>query len=185
MKFDYIKGSGLFPALMVLAACGGGGTGNGPSVESFAARFAELSSDPNLNSSTPNATLAVTTGSANYEGIVNMALSSNGYFGTFSMDVDFTSDTFSGSAGNFEQYAASVASESNGSPVKGGFDMSGTLTGNNETVEGGLDGTAIGEIDGHTVDMAVSGSITGLNAEGVRVYFDGDGFDGGTGFGLQ
>ncbi len=94
------------------------------------------------------------------------------YLGTLDMDVNFNSDTLSGSAGNFVEYFSLVASPTTGSNAPGSLTISGNLTGSNETLTSGISGTAVGSVDGTALNMNMTGNLTGLGAEGMMLWFN-------------
>ena len=122
-------------------------------------------------------------GSANYDGIINVGASSGGslvgYLGQLDVTVDFSADTVSGSAGNFYSYGGTfspTAPNPLGPSVAGSLSFDGSLTGTNESagVGGGIDGTFSGTVDGITETAGgLSGMIMGDSREGVILYLSG------------
>ena len=181
-------------AVTLLSACGGGGTGSGgfPGLEEYAADFAALRSDPTLASNTSDATVNALSGSATYNGVINVGTdaASNpagqaAYYGGLRLNVDFSSDAITGSAGNFVQFFSEIASSKTGNGVPGSLTLAGNLTGANTAGLGsGLTGTAGGSIDGIDVAYTFDGNITGVAGNGISLFFDdaNDESSGGVGF---
>lgn len=149
-------------ALVALAACGGGTTGNG-----FASQFASLSA---LSSDlTPEPSLP--TGNATYRGVANFDLGTDGiviagYYGDLELAVDFAANSLLGDITKFANYEQIT--------VSGRVDVTGgRLTGANETGLGnGIVAVAGGTIDGTPINMNVDGSFIRANGEGIVLYFD-------------
>ncbi|QMU58260.1 MAG: hypothetical protein GKR98_08675 [Boseongicola sp.] len=159
-------------SLLALSACGGGGGSN-----FGAADYAAFASDPNLGALTPDATVDALNSSPTYNGysslIVGSGLDAVFYYGTLNVSANFSSNTLTGSTGNFTRYYSAIASPSNGQSASGSIALNGTITPlDNTTFDGSIGGTAIGSIDGTTVNGDLTGRFTGLNAEGVSVTID-------------
>lgn len=185
----YLKSASLLVAAVgLLGACGGGGGGGSSAAgaDAFAARFAELNGDPTLVSPTMQTTVDALSGSATYEGILNVSLDdpsnpagSTGYYGNIAVGVDFDDNSISGEAGDFVQYFSEIASSQTGSAVSGSLDITGDLLPANESAGGGIMGEATGSIDGYDVAYDVEGNITGVSGNGMTLSFDGPDLSGG------
>jgi len=176
------KSSVSILTIMTLSACGGGGGGLG--LAGLEARLTTLSTDPTIASMTPDATVNARSGTASYSGVVNIGTDdpanpagATAYLGNLDMAVNFnnasTSDAVSGSASGFVQYFSEVASPNTGNAVPGSLDISGALTGDNETMTDGITGVATGSIDGTTVAYDVEGNINGVSSNAMFLWFDG------------
>ncbi len=173
-------------AALSLAACGGGGGsssggGGGSGLDSYAAAIADLQSNEDLLTFTPEENLP--TGSATYRGVVGFNTTGafevgetpdpqdlvdqiEGYVGGVSVTVDFADDTLDGEVVAFEDFE--------GNSVSGRLDIdNGTLTGTNTAgIAEGYDATAAGSIDGTDYVFDVEGAFLGDNGEGMSLYFD-------------
>ena len=173
---------------VLLSACGGGGARGLNSLS----QFQSLAANPDLQqnqigSLTQNTVVDGAAGTANYAGFANLSADSTFYVGNLSVAVDFTNDTVGGNMNNFVEYFSVVASPTNGQSVAGSFTIAGVLNaGQNESLTDGLSGTATGTLDGTAITYDMDGNITGLDREGVILYFDDQAsINGGVGLALR
>jgi len=176
MKFKALLMAATFGAL---SACGGGGSGG----LTFA-DYANLSAATDLNDLTPDATVNGASDTLNYSGFVNIGPDTGGstlvgYIGNLDVAVDFGADTVDGSATNFGEWTA--ASPSGAVPaVSGSLDINGALTTvNDDSLGAGMNGTAVGTVDGYNFNMTFDGNVLGADRSGVVLYFDNIGDLGG------
>ncbi len=175
-------------AVTLLSACGGGGGGGGTiSIQELA--ILEGSADrSNFESD-----LVVNTASdtLNYVGFVNIGPDTDpisdpvAYVGRLSLTVDFATDAVSGTASNFGDFL-NFNLDGTLPSVPGSLALNGTLTGDNQSIGSGIDGTATGTVGGYDLDMTLEGNILGDDTRsGVALWFDGTGFEGGVGLAVR
>lgn len=172
--------------LALLTACGGGGGGGGlgSSVGSGSGdvftQYAALAAAPELGTQATEVVVDAMSSTVAYDGVINLNHDGDGYYGPMSVSVNYGTDKFTGSAGNFQRYEVVPPSTAVLTNVSGSISMSGSLTGDNETsVTSGLTGTGSGSVAGDAVSYTIGGHIAGDNAEGVALYLDEVGTLGG------
>ena len=180
------KATLLICATAALTACGGGGGGIGSgTLNGYLADYAQLKDDPTRGGLSPQSTIDLQRGAATYTGVINIGIDqpedTRSYLGGISMTVNFVDgpDAITGSAQDFVLYTARIASPDIGNAVSGSLAFSGTTTANNGTIAGGLAGTMTGAIEGVEASGTFDGNLTGLNANGMSLYFDGTVIAGG------
>lgn len=157
-------------ALVPLSACMGNAVGGGASQSAYASTLQSLTAELAENPS-PVSTLPAT-GSAAFSGVVTVAAPqvnlTESAMGAMSMDVDFATARFTGSAGNFIATDADIATgRTTSRATNGAF----TFEGDVAPGSFGLDGDVRGNIElPSSGDVALTGDFKGAIHEGDNRY---------------
>lgn len=180
----------IIASVSLLSACS-----DGSSAANRVADFNAFNADPTLANITPDTTIDAMSGTAIYNGIIDIGTDAAstptgaaGYEGELSVRVAFTTsrtnDAVSGRAGNFVQTFSEMDSPKTGKSVPGQIALTGNLTGRNANAFDGITGRATGEIDGVNVAYTFAGNITGVAGNGMSLTFEGANANSTSGTGL-
>lgn len=130
---------------------------------------------------TSNSAISDQTGTAQYSGVSEIRNGTgftNAFLGTFAAKIDFGTDQFDGTVSDFKEFPVAGTSRTIGNDVAGSLALDGTLSANNASLEAGLDGTAVGSVDGQNLSMTIVGNVLGSDASQLYMRFTGGGGSG-------